>query len=119
MNGLDWTSIAQRIYADTVSALSGFTARHPGESCSHISYHCDPHNGYVLLGFDTPTNSLRVAKRHQEDRLPFIREMLNTAGWQQEDAHRFLKGHGLQPLNLSSAHLAFQEEVNPDIPGVG
>ena len=111
MNGLDWTSIARRIYADTVSALSNFTARHPGVSCSHVSYHCDPHNGYVLLGFDTPTNSLRVAKRHQEERLPFIREMLNSGGSQQEDAHRFLKSQSLKPLNMSSAPLAFQEEV--------
>jgi hypothetical protein len=116
MQGIDWTSVGQRIYTDTVSAFSQFATRHPGESCSHVCYQCDPHNGFVLLGFDTIANSLQVAKRRQEECLPHIREMLNTAPWQQEDAHRFLKSRSLMPMNLSSVDLAFQEEVIWEFP---
>ena len=109
MTDIDWASVGERLYADTLTTFSRFSRDHPGEVCSHVSYHCDPHNGYVLLGFDTPANSLRVARRRQEQRLTHVREMLGRAPWQQRDAHRFLRTNSLLPLNLSSDELAFPE----------
>src|SRR5687767_13126342 len=111
MEALDWDSVARRLYADTKSAVGRFAQKHAGETCSHVSYHGDPHNGYALLGFDTPANSMRVAQRRQQQSLPHVRDMLHNAPWQQQDAHRFLASHSLLPLNLSSDQLAFPEEI--------
>lgn len=86
MTNIDWASVGERLYADTLATFSRFSLDHPGEVCSHVAYHSDPHSGYVLLGFDTPANSLRVARRWQEQKLPHVREMLERAPWQQRDA---------------------------------
>ena len=107
----DWESAGQRLYVESRAAFTRFRRTHPIDTCSHVSYHCDPHNGYVLLGFDTPENSLRVARRRQDESLPHIREMLERTPWNQADAHRFLKRHSLLPINLSSDRLAFPEEA--------
>jgi hypothetical protein len=116
MAGIDWASAGDRLYADTRAAFSRFPRKHPGEVCSHVSYHSDPHNGIVLLGFDTPANSLRVVRRIQQDRLQHARDMLGRAPWQQRDAHHFLKSWSLMPFNVSGDRLAFQQEVIWEFP---
>ena len=111
MTPSDWESVGELLYADSRAAFSRFSQKHLGTTCSHVSYHCDPDNGYALLGFDTPENSLRVARLRQDERLPHIREMLERTPWNQADAQRFLERQSLLPLNLSSDGLAFPEEV--------
>jgi len=61
----DWAAIADKLLADTRAAFDRFVERHPGETCSHVQYDCDPGNGHMSLGFDTPAASLAAARRHQ------------------------------------------------------
>src|SRR5687767_997568 len=93
----NWDAIAERLFHDARRAIAAFAATHPGEMCSRVEFFCDPGNGDVSLGFDTPRESLRAAQEHHEWILSYVAKALEA---NPSAVHTVLKGSALRPWNL-------------------
>src|SRR5690242_11688478 len=75
---IDWQFIEERLLAHSIAEIEQFAHDHAGEIFSFFAYHAVHYEGYFQLCFDTPSNSLEVAQRVEQEAINRRAKMLST-----------------------------------------
>ena len=61
-----WQQNADRLFDACTNAIRQFQTDHPDQQCCSFGFDSEPCYGYVLVGLDTPENSLKIARERED-----------------------------------------------------
>jgi hypothetical protein len=103
----DWKKAELLLVKESSDAIQAFAAEHPGVECCHFAFDSEPRYGYVLIGFDSTTNSLKSAQTRENYAISRRTEMLSEEeAWR--DAEYFLNTPVLVPFGDNTGDFEFQ-----------
>lgn len=108
MNTPDWNADAKIILEQSIISIEDFTLAHPAEVCSFLAFGVNYYEGWISLNFDTPSNSMKKARRRasqvrqtqhrllqyeegwRDVRYDLARQRMNTVGMEMSDFKYYL-----------------------------
>jgi hypothetical protein len=107
MNPPNWKQAQDQLAKASADAIAAFAAEHANVECCHFAFDSEPCYGYVLLCFDTTSNSLKSAKDREKYAVERRQRMLaDQDSW--KNAEYFLNTPVLVPFGDNTGDFEFQ-----------
>jgi len=102
----DWKCDAQTVLREARLVIQEFAATHPSETCSFLAFGVNYYEGWVSINFDTPSNSIKRARR-RAFRVRQSQQMLldREDGW--KDARYYLTRERMSGINMEIASFQY------------
>lgn len=111
----DWQKGEGKLFAACVRAIQRLAKEHPGTVCSYLGFDSEPYYGYVMIGFETPENSLKVARRkHAYEVKNQAAQFQHAHAW--KTVHYFVEQRQCPGHSDSTGYFKFEQYEQVEFP---